>query len=218
MISEVKKMKDAPVENVNNEMRSSARIDHSSPIQIKDIQSGHLHKAKMLNYSTEGLYFESDSMLNPGTHIYLAIKDSPFASVPDVIEYRRAEILWRQKIKQSYYAFGYGVKFHALENQQIIQSGGSAAKKDLRRHPRKACRRSTRLTTQDAIFTGEIQNISLSGAFIQSERELAIDQILTLSVPGKHGNQLKLTGQVVWTNKSGCGIKIQRSEKIADSE
>jgi hypothetical protein len=172
----------------------------------------------MLNYSAEGLYFESDSMLNPGAHIYLAIKNSPFASGPDVVEYRRAEILWRQKLKQSYYTFGFGVKLHPSENRPVCQSAGGATKKELRRHARKACRRSTRLATGDAVFTGEIQNISLSGAFIQSERELAVDQILTLSVPGKHGNQLKLTGQVVWTNKSGCGIKIQRSEKIAGSD
>jgi Tfp pilus assembly protein PilZ len=207
-------MKNTPKENENTEMRSSARIDHSSPIQIKDIQSGHLYRAKMLNYSTEGLYFESDSMLNPGTRIYLAIKDSPFAAVPDMIEYRRAEILWRQKIKQSFYAFGYGVKFHTSGNQQVIQPGGSPDKKELRQHPRKPCRRSTRLSTEDAIFTGEIQNVSQSGVFIQSENELSVDQILTLTVPGKQGKQLKLTGQVVWTSKSGCGVKIQRSEKV----
>jgi hypothetical protein len=208
-------MKDTPRDDMNTELRSSARIDHSAPIQIKDMQSGQLHRAKMLNYSTDGLYFESDSMLNPGMRIYLAIKDSPFASVPDVIEYRRAEILWRQKIKQSYYAFGYGVKFHGSGNQQVFPSeSGIAKKKELRQHPRKSCRRSTRLSIQDAIFTGEIQNVSLSGVFIHSEKELAVDQILTLNVPGKHGKQLKLIGKVVWTSKSGCGIKLESSEQI----
>jgi Tfp pilus assembly protein PilZ len=211
-------MKDAPIKNVNTEMRSSARIDHSAPIQIKDITSGHLHRAKMMNYSAEGLYFESDSMLNPGMRIYLAMKNSPFATVPDVIEYRRAEILWRQKLKQSFYTFGYGVRLHPSESRQVSQSAGGDAKKELRQHPRKACRRSTLLATQDAVFAGEIQNISLSGAFIQSEKELATDQFLTLTVPGKHGKQLKLTGQVVWCSKSGCGIKIQHSEQVAGSE
>ncbi|MEJ2639560.1 MAG: PilZ domain-containing protein [Desulfosarcinaceae bacterium] len=216
-------MKDAPIENANTEMRSSARIDHSAPIQIKDIQSGHLHRAKMLNYSSEGLYFESDSMLNPGMRIYLAMKNSPFATVPDVIEYRQAEILWRQKLKQSYYTFGYGVRFHPSGSRQLRQasdsaSDNSAGKKELRQHPRKSCRRPTRLATRDAVFAGEIQNVSLSGLFIRPERALAVDQILTLNVPGKQGKQLKLTGQVVWSSNSGCGIKIQRSEQIAGSE
>jgi Tfp pilus assembly protein PilZ len=110
------------------------------------------------------------------------------------------------------------VKLCASEGRKVPPSAGDGDKKELRQHPRKSCRRSTRLATQDAIFAGEIQNISLSGAFIQSEKALAVDQTLTLSVPGKNGKQLKLTGQVVWCSKSGCGIKIQHSEQIAGSQ
>jgi hypothetical protein len=211
-------MKETQIETDSSEMRSSARIDHSSPIQIKDIQSGNLHKAKMLNYSSEGLYFESDSMLSPGMQIYLGIKDSPFAASPDILEYRRAEILWRKKLKQSYYLFGYGVKFHSAGRRQVVPTDKSASKADLRRHPRKFCRNTALLSTDDAVFKGEIKNVSLSGIFISSDTELVVDQILTLSVPGKGGKALKMEGQVVWCNHEGCGIKIQRIEKILAPE
>ena len=199
-----------------SEMRRSARIDHSSPIQIKDLQSGNLHKAKMLNYSREGLYFESDSLLSSGMQIYLGIKDSPFAASPDVIECRRAEILWRKKLKQSYYLFGYGVEFHSPGKQQVLLTDKSASQADMRRHRRKSCRKTTLLATDDATFAGEIKNVSPSGIFITSDTALVVDQILTLSVPGKGGDALKMVGKVVWCNQEGCGIKIQRIEKILE--
>jgi hypothetical protein len=78
------------VENLEN--RDTARIDHTSSLQVKDLQSGKIHKAKMINYSKEGFYFESDSVLNPGMQIYIGIENSPYASSPDVLEYHRAQI------------------------------------------------------------------------------------------------------------------------------
>ncbi|MDJ0782422.1 MAG: PilZ domain-containing protein [Desulfosarcinaceae bacterium] len=207
-------MTDAQVKIENTEMRHSARIDHTAPIRIKDIVSGNLHKAKMLNYSSEGLYFESDSLLNPGMKIYLGIKNSPFAAQPDLLEYRRAEILWRKKRKESYYRFGYGVKLLG-EGMAPVQTPPKApADKELRRHPRKKCQQVTRFSTDEATFDGEIKNVSLSGVFISSPEALTVDQQLTLSVPGKQGKALRMSGKVVWTNQEGCGIQIQRTEKI----
>lgn len=200
-----------------SEMRSSARIDHASPIQIKDIQTGNLHRAKMQNYSREGLYFESDSMLNPGASIYLGIKNSPFAAEPDVLEYRRAEIQWRKKLKQSFYLFGYGVKLSASGKQAAAPKEEGSPMSELRKHPRKACRKPTLLATGGTTFKGEVKNVSLSGVFISSEKALKLDQTLTLTVPGKGDKVLKMEGQVVWCSNDGCGIKIQRIEKVAAS-
>ena len=42
-------------ENIEN--RKSTRINHTSSLQVKDLQSGKIHKAKMFNYSREGVYF-----------------------------------------------------------------------------------------------------------------------------------------------------------------
>lgn len=207
-------MQDTQMQIEASELRNNARVDHSSPIQIKDIQTGNLHKAKMQNYSSGGLYFESDSLLNPGMQIYLGIKDSPFAASPDVIEYRRAEISWRKRLKQSFYVFGYGVKFHS--GAKLEKPSGDAGNPDaeLRRHARKNCRKPTKLSTEAASFDGEVKNVSLSGVFISSDEALAVDQAISLSVPGKKGEALKMEGQVVWCNHEGCGIKIQRVEKV----
>jgi hypothetical protein len=211
-------MPDAQIKNENAELRSSARIEHASPLQIKDVHSGNLHRAKMLNYSSEGLYFESDSMLNPGMKIYLGIKNSPYADMPDVLEYRRGEILWRRKLKDSFYQFGYGVKICPGGKTIARPKDAGGSQQDQRRHPRKACLRSTSFATQGARFKGEIKNVSLSGLFISSQKALAIDQTITLSIPSKHGKEVMITGQVAWTNSEGCGIRIQRIEKVFDTE
>jgi hypothetical protein len=87
-------MKMKAKQTVNNlENRKGARINHTSPLQIKDVQFGKIHKAKMFNYSKEGFYFETDSFLNSGLQIYISIKNSPYASLPDVLEYYRGEVV-----------------------------------------------------------------------------------------------------------------------------
>ena len=117
MIGEIMKREaEQTVENFEN--RNNVRINHNSSIQVKDLQSGKIHKAKMVNFSKEGVYFESDSVLNPGMQVYIGIQNSPLASLPDVLEYYRAEIIWRKKLTCSFFRFGYGVKLGSLVNKQ----------------------------------------------------------------------------------------------------
>ena len=58
----------------NLENRKNARSDEFRPISVKDLKAGISHKATMLNYSKNGMYFEADSILQPGTEIYLGIE------------------------------------------------------------------------------------------------------------------------------------------------
>ena len=108
------------VENLEN--RDTARIDHTSSLQIQDLQSGKIYKAKMLNYSKEGFYFESDSVLNPGMQFYIGIQNSPYAALPDVLEYHRAQIMWRKELKRSFFRYGYGVKLASSADKQDLKN------------------------------------------------------------------------------------------------
>ena len=194
------------VENFEN--RDNVRINHNSSLQVKDLQSGKIHKAKMFNYSKEGVYFESDSVLNPGMQVYIGIKNSPHASVPDVLEYHRAEIMWRKKLKRSFFQFGYGAKLGFLANKQDLKSNHIKRTKNLRKHPRKPYKQSTMFSTQNEIFEGSIKDISSSGVFIMSKKTFEVGQILTLAIPVKNGKIAKIEGQIVWTNDEGFGIKF----------
>ena len=87
----------------NHERRKSVRIAQTSALKVEDLKSGKIYNAGMFNYSKNGIYFESDSLLNPGEQIYIGIQDSPYAPISDVLEYYRAEIMWRKKLKDSYF-------------------------------------------------------------------------------------------------------------------
>jgi hypothetical protein len=109
----------------NLENRKNARSDEFRPISVKDLKAGISHKATMLNYSKKGMYFEADSILQPGTEIYLGIENSSNALFADEnssnalfadeFECKLAEIIWRKKLNRSFYNYGYGIKFMAAD-------------------------------------------------------------------------------------------------------
>ena len=66
----------------NLENRKNARSDEFRPISVKDLKAGISHKATMLNYSKNGMYFEADSILQPGTEIYLGIEERKYPRKP----------------------------------------------------------------------------------------------------------------------------------------
>ena len=206
----MKKEAEQTVENLEN--RGTARIDHTSHLQIKDLQSGKIHKARMLNYSKEGFYFESDSDLNPGAQFYIGIQNSPYAALPDVMEYYRAQIMWRKKLKRSFFRFGYGVKLESPANEQNLKKDLRKTK-DLRKHPRRPYNRPTMFATRNGIFEGSIKNISSSGVFIVAKGDLKAGQIITLSLPFKNGKEVKVKGEIVWTNEEGFGLKFLNIDK-----
>jgi hypothetical protein len=207
----MKKKVEQKVENLEN--RDTARMDHISVLQVQDIESGKIHKARMFNYSNEGIYFESDSVLNPGMQIYIGIQNSPYASLPDVLEYHRAEIMWRKKLKESFFRFGYGVQLASLSNKQDLKLNDTKKTKDLRKHPRRKYDQFTLLTTQNGIFEGSIKNISSSGVFLMAENTFEVGQILTLVLPFKNGKEARVKGEIVWTNDEGFGIKFLSVDK-----
>ncbi len=190
------------------ENRNSTRINHTSSLQLKDLQSGKIHKAKMFNYSREGVYLESDSVLNPGMQVYIGIQNSPYASLPDVSEYHRAEIIWRRKLKRSFYRFGYGVKLGSLDNKQNLKSNDTKKIRNLRNHPRKLYKQTTMFSTENGIFEGTTKNISSCGVFIMSKKPFEVGQILTLALQYENGENVKIKGQIAWTNDEGFGLKF----------
>ena len=209
MIGQIlKKDFEQTAENIEN--RKSTRINHTSSLQVKDLQSGKIHSAKMINYSREGVYFESDSVLNPGLQVYIGFQNSPYASLPDVLEYRRAEIMWRRKLKRSFYRFGYGVKLGSLDNKQTLNSKDTKRTKNSRKHPRKPYEQSTMFSTQNGIFEGTTKNISSAGVFVMSKNTLEVGQTLTLALQYKDGKNVKINGEIVWTNEEGFGLKFLR--------
>ena len=192
----------------NLENRKNARLDEYRPISVKDLKAGIFHKAKMLNYSKSGMYFETDSILQLGTKIYIGIENSLDVSFADEFECKLAEIVRRKKLTKSFYNYGYGIKFISADDTK--ERGGGDQRKDIdsRKHPRKPYSKSVICAANNKIIKSTSQNISISGIFLKAEDKIGIGQTIFLSLPSRTKKRIKIKGEVVWSNNEGCGVKF----------
>jgi Tfp pilus assembly protein PilZ len=196
----------------NHEKRENVRLDEYRPISAKDLKAGIIYKATMLNYSKDGIYFETDSILAPGSEIYLGIEDSSHASFVDEFECKLARIIWRKKLKHSFYNYGYGVKFISADNTNEQKCGNQKKDIDTRKHSRKKYTKSVLYVADNQILEGRSQNISLSGIFLTTKAKLKVGQTMILSLPSKTKEGLKIKGEVVWSNHDGYGVKFLKKK------
>jgi hypothetical protein len=91
------------------ENRIETRLDHKAPALIKKLKNGTLYRARMVNYSSKGLYFETNSMLSPGEEVDIAIENSPYIQASNVLDCYRAKIIWRKDLEPGIYKYGYGL-------------------------------------------------------------------------------------------------------------
>ena len=196
----------------NPEKRENVRLDEYRPISVKDLKVGIIHEATMLNYSKNGMYFETDSILQPGVEIYLGIEDSTHVSFVDEFECKLSRIIWRKKLKESFYKYGYGVKFISVDNTNEQKCGNQKKGIDTRNHPRKQYTKSILYAADNQILEGKCQNISPSGIFLTTKEKLRVGQTMILSLPSKIKNGLKIRGEVVWSNDEGCGVKFLKKK------
>jgi Tfp pilus assembly protein PilZ len=199
--------------DTNPENRNNVRIDHRCPITIENVAAGVMHRAKMMNFSDNGLYFEADNLLQPGDEIFVGIDNSPFASSIDTYECYRVKIVWRKKLQKSAFYYGYGAK-HAINPRQAkLQKANSTGWNDIRRHQRKSYSKSIRFAAKELIFEGFLKNISSAGVFIEADENFSAGQILTFEIPLKGKQKAKVKGEVVWSSPDGFGVKFLSIDK-----
>jgi Tfp pilus assembly protein PilZ len=192
-----------------SENRDATRFDHFSPLHVNDLKSGKIFEARMSNYSDDGIYFESDAFFQKGTKIYISMQNSPYAQSSDVLEYVNGEVIWRKYLKRSFYNYGYGIQLVIDSGTQDTETNYPKAK-DLRKHSRKAYFQNILFSTPDGLHTGSTKNISASGVFIATKKELKVGEQLKLNLPLKTGKSAEIIGQIVWANKEGFGLKFKK--------
>ncbi len=65
--------------------------------------------------------------------------------------------------------------------------------------------------SDERLYAGNIKNISLGGAFVQSLDIFPVGQTLTVVIPFTHkAKTVKRTGKVVWNNGEGFGFEFKR--------
>jgi len=194
----------------DSENRVAERIDHITPLQVKDLQSGETYEARMFNYNYSGIYFESDGVFEKGAPIYIGIQNSPFSILTCVFEYYKGEVVWRKDLIRSLFKYGYGIQFVSDSSKQDRDVNDAKKSKNKRKHPRKPFSRTIRFGIHKGISDGITKNISASGVFIATEEKLEVGQTLKLNFPLKNGETVEGMGQIVWLNEEGFGIKFKK--------
>ena len=104
-----------------SERRSDIRTNYKSPARV-EYSKGIIYKARIVNYSNDGLYIETDWPLQAGTEIYIEMEKSPYASSTfDFLDRRQSVILWQTVLKDSFYTYGYGIKYIRNFEEKIPQ-------------------------------------------------------------------------------------------------
>ncbi len=197
----------------NPEKRDNARIDHQCLVTIENLKTGTINKAKMLNFSATGLYFEADNLLQPGEEVFVGIDNSPFASEQGLYECYRVEIVWRKELKKSVYYYGYGAQ-HTIDHHKVnLKEDETREWQDIRRHQRKTYIKSVQFAADDRIFNGLVKNISTAGGFIEIDSHISAGQSITFVLPLKNDQKAIVKGEVVWSGPDGFGLKFLSIDK-----
>ena len=190
------------------EKRAAARIEHISPLRVKNLQSGQIYEARMVNFSASGICFGSDGFFEKGAKMYLCLQHSPYSPSSGVLEYYNGEVMWRKESKRSLFKYEYGIELVSDSSKQDSSSQTAKKVNASRRHPRKPFSHKIRFGTHKGLFDGTTKNISSSGVFIATEEKLEVGQVLKLSLPTEKGTTYEIKGQIVWVNKEGFGLEF----------
>ena len=102
----------------NTERRLNARLPHSSILKVKDVAKGQFQRGMTINYSKNGLLFETNTFFEPGTEVFIAIEDTPFDDPVDGQDFYLAVIRHCRELDDSHFRYGCGA--------ELVSSFGSA--------------------------------------------------------------------------------------------
>ena len=191
------------------EKRHYERMNHNAIAILESLNIGVIESNRMLNGSRDGLYFESDQLLFPGSEVFIRIKSHPNSQSGD-FRCHHAKIKWGKRLKNSPYAYGYGVKYVVLQNEQGLVETDWNRIKNLRKHPRKYFNKPGIFGFENKFYDGFISDLSLNGCFIENREPFNIGQILELTIPGTIFSQnKKLKVEVARLSPLGVGVKFK---------
>ncbi len=93
-----------------SDRRKSKRIEHTSAILHSTNPPDFFYRGTMHNFSTAGLYFESDEDLLQGDEISMSIQNPPVQLSMKAREYFDVQIRWCKVLQGNAYQVGYGAK------------------------------------------------------------------------------------------------------------
>ena len=196
------------------ENRKSARTTQKSPVFVGNLDSGDSYTARMVNYSSNGMYLETDRVVPLEQEIFIGIENLPPGFSADAPKGYRVKVIWQKKLKDSIFNYGYGV--HIVSAHDIPKSPtiGIQKKQDRRKHPRRSYQRPVFFTAQTQYYEGIIKNISRNGAFIEINHNFSEGQSIRLVIPGtKIDKGVMLKSAIVRKDQDGIGVQFLELKK-----
>jgi hypothetical protein len=92
------------------ERRKSERLKYTSAVLHSTNPPDFFYRGTMHNFSSEGLYFESNEDLLQGDEISISILNPPQQFNKEPREYFDVEIMWCEVLRGATYQVGYGAK------------------------------------------------------------------------------------------------------------
>jgi hypothetical protein len=199
---------------VSIENRKFARTTQKSPVIVGSLDSGDSYTARMVNYSSNGMYLETDSVIPLEQEIFIGVGNLPPGSSTQAPKGYRVKVIWQKKLKDSIFNYGYGVHIVSDYKIQKSQTTSIQKKQDRRKHPRKSYRKPVFFTSQNQYYEGTIKNISRNGAFIEINRDFPEGQSIRLVIPGtKIDKGVMLKSAIVRKDKDGIGVQFLELKK-----
>jgi len=213
----------------HSEKRAHPRNLCKLPATIEEIKDSFLYRARLVNYSNDGMFLETDVVLDSGTEIVVGIEDSLFPSQNsistwaslDAPECYRAIIVWQKNISGSIFNYGYGAQILSEKDKISSQDAGFQEKQELREHPRRSYSKMALFTSENRFYKGFIKNISRRGVFVETKDAFNAGQIIKLVIPGTSiDNGVMLKGEVIHVAQTGIGVKftslLRKKDTIKD--
>lgn len=195
------------------EKRAEPRTLCKLPATIEELKDSFLYRARLINYSKNGMFLETDVVLDSKSEIVIGLEDSPYTpsvSSSDAPVCYRARVKWHKNIHGSIFNLGYGVQIIFDEENKRSPLKDFQGKKDLREHPRRAYAQPVFFTSENQFYKGRTSNISRRGVFIETQGDIKVGQIIKLVIPGtKIDNGVMLKGEVVHCSQTGIGVKFK---------
>jgi Tfp pilus assembly protein PilZ len=189
--------------------RRHDRANHKTSVTIESLQSGINESARMVNFSNNGIYFETDELFQPGMEIFIGIEDSPYCRTA-TYECYLAKIKWGKRLRNNPLAYGYGAKYIDINREKDSSQTDLEEKIDLRKHPRKLFAKPATFRFENKSYDGFITDISHRGCFIKNRGFFEAGQTLNLVIPGtKIDEDNMLKGEIVRLSPIGIGVKFK---------
>ncbi len=205
------------------ERRKHKRHQYEAFISHDILSQEETPAGKIYNFSKSGLYFESNDTFYPMEEIFVEIIDHPQSFDTDFELLFDVEIIWRKKLQDASFRYGYGAKFKfsnadfekkidiaTFVKPRLIKPE-SEDDPDTRGYPRRPCDKSIVFNHRNQVCRGLITDLSRSGAFIKTGSKFSLGQKIKLVITGdKDRKDLKRHGWIVRVSPEGFGISFER--------